>query len=107
MGHSFNSGAIHRASERDQRSNERAIETRVRAIQESVGLGDELFIGAEFLTGIAETCLFLDRYHFVGADRNPGIGVPGVFRPVEGPPERSGRAWRMRSFAEPTDGGAT
>jgi hypothetical protein len=42
-----------RASQRAERSNERAIEIRLMAHHESFGPGDEVVVGSEFFLGIA------------------------------------------------------
>lgn len=78
------------AKERAHRSNERAMEILVRALQESFGFGDVGVDFVEFLASIAEPCGLLDGSEFVGFHRNPAVGVPSVFRPRVGPAETPG-----------------
>ena len=48
------------ANHRAERSNERAVEIRIDAHKESVGLLDEFVVGSDFLPRIFESCQFLE-----------------------------------------------
>lgn len=79
-----------RASQRAERSNERAVEIRFMAHHESFGSGDEVVVGSEFFLRIAKARLPLYLPEFVGIDRYAGIGIPSVFGSVRRPTQRSG-----------------
>ena len=105
----LSSGAIHSAKERAKRSNERPMKIRVRALQESVGTGDEAVDFFEFCTAMADTGYLLDPAHFLVANGNARVCIPSVFcsgvRPAELPSCRA--ACLIRALTAPTDGGAT
>jgi hypothetical protein len=85
-----------RASQRAERSKERAKEILI--TDQGFSFCDEVVVGSEFFSAIAESCFVLDRPQFIRADRYTGVGVPRVLGPAGSPAQRSRRITNARLY---------